>query len=354
MKYLKIFTPISFALFYFLTTGCDKVPNTATSKPINTDTIFDGRPKIDTATPIYLNASGSSYRNTIASIINSDGSVDAWFTTPGNKYPNGLAYTSMITYNKSSDGGKTWGTEAVSLRPTQGNADQLFCRDPAVVKLSDGYYYIAYSSSNVSESIDNKIYIGRSENPAGPWDKWNGTKWAQDSSVAIVKDTAAVAKKYYGAGAPSLIVLNNVLYLYYTFQPNTGQSFIKLYTSDLSDTNWPSKLVSMGTVLDKSMYYVSKPERAVVKYREDIKKFVALFSVNSLTDSSYISYWQSSDGLFFSRSGSLRYNLKIDLSGCGLSSDENGFIQSNTKNFITYSVGTSASKLDAYLNYYTY
>lgn len=331
--------------------GCSK-DSISTVSP-NTDLQFAGKPVLDTAVPIFQTASLSTYRKTMASIINDDGSVDAWFTTPGNKHANGVAYSSMITYKRSADGGKTWSDESVAVRPRQANTDQLFTSDPSVVKLSDGYYYMAYTTSQVSTANDNVICMCRAQNAAGPWSKWDGTKWGGDTIIPVVKDLPIVAKKYYGSGYVSLIVSNNTLQLYYTSIPNLNQYFIKLSTTDISKANWPNNFTKGQIVFDNSSKYGTMVDRMTIKYRTDINKYMGLLVALPTSDTSYINYFQSDDGNKFTNIGALRFNLKPNIYGCGISSDASGNIKTTNKNFLSYTTG-SATNADTYINYFSF
>jgi hypothetical protein len=85
------------------------------------------------------------------------------------------SYWDQASYQRSTDEGKTWSKEVMSLKPTYGSRDALSCCDPGVAKWG-GYYYIGYTSTESSAGVNNHVYIGRSKSQKGPWEKWNGSK----------------------------------------------------------------------------------------------------------------------------------------------------------------------------------
>ena len=102
------------------------------------------------------------YRYGPSIIINDDDSIDVW--TAGVPGAGGSGQADWIYHKKSTDGGNSWGTETVALRPTDGSEDAWSCCDPGVIKFG-GYYYIGYTSSENTEGYDNHVYVARSTTP---------------------------------------------------------------------------------------------------------------------------------------------------------------------------------------------
>lgn len=68
---------------------------------------------------------GHGYRYGPAMIINPDGSIDAWFASPGGKGKDGKYQWDWIRHKRSADGGKTWSAETVVLRATASSANSV-------------------------------------------------------------------------------------------------------------------------------------------------------------------------------------------------------------------------------------
>ena len=81
------------------------------------------------------------YRYGPSFVYNDDGSIDAWFSAPGD----GSREYDWITYRHSDDGGDTWGEEKVVLSPTPETADYQSVCDP------DVFYYNGYYCYSVTK-----------------------------------------------------------------------------------------------------------------------------------------------------------------------------------------------------------
>ena len=140
------------------------------------------------------------YRYGPAILLNQDGSIDAWFASPGTKSGDEMDW---FTYRHSDDGGKTWTDEKVVLYPTPGSLDYLSVCDPAVFYY-EGYYYIGYTSTidNTNGGLCNSTFLARSENPDGPFEKWNGNGWGGDPWPIIYYTGPGNG---WGEGEPSFV-----------------------------------------------------------------------------------------------------------------------------------------------------
>ena len=182
------------------------------------------------------------YRYGPSLMLDDDGGIDAWFASPGD----GKKEYDWITYRHSDDGGKTWGDEKAVLSPTPNTADLKSVCDPDVFYY-DGYYYMGYTATINKEGLCNNVFLARSHNPDGPYEKWDGNGWEEDP-VPIVYFTGVDIG--WGVGEPSFVVVDDKLYLY-----NTLDSFSEKYgwvratevrTADLTDPLWPAKLQYEG------------------------------------------------------------------------------------------------------------
>jgi hypothetical protein len=166
---------------------------------------------LDTGNDVYTPAKKQSYvyRYGPSLIRNADGSIDAFFSSPGI-----FDEWDYLFYRHSPDGGKTWTTEKSVLAPTPDSADFYSCCDPGIVRFG-GYYYLAYTSTVIEGGVDNDVFVARSKNLDGPYEKWNGNGWG-GKPAPIIEYTGN--SESYGAGEPSMVVLNDTLYLYYTWR----------------------------------------------------------------------------------------------------------------------------------------
>lgn len=73
---------------------------------------------------------GQAYRYGPSMMINPNGSIDAWFASPGGKANDGSDQWDWIRHKHTVDGGKTWGAETVVLKATGGSRDQQSVCDP--------------------------------------------------------------------------------------------------------------------------------------------------------------------------------------------------------------------------------
>ena len=136
-----------------------------------------------------------------------DGRVDAYFASGGDS-----GEWDRITHRSSTDDGKTWSAEKIVVYPTPNSMDGYSCCDPGAVYF-DGYYYIGYTSTLNDGGYCNNIFVARSKNPDGPFEKWNGSGWGGAPAPILYFDQSY---GYWGIGEPSFVELNGTLYIYYT------------------------------------------------------------------------------------------------------------------------------------------
>ncbi|MCR5591603.1 MAG: hypothetical protein K6F73_08715 [Lachnospiraceae bacterium] len=276
-----------------------------------------------------------------------DGSVDAWFASPGDSKKE----YDWITYRHSDDGGTTWGDEKVVLAPTPGSADFKSVCDPDVFYY-DGYYYLGYTGTINEDGLCNNAFIARSENPDGPFEKWDGKGWGGLPVPIVYFDGIEIG---WGIGEPSFVVVDDKIYIY-----NTLDSFsdvygwvraTELHTADLTDPLWPGKLTFEGISVirsdytDSDQYTYEDSDSWDVAYLEDSHKFVALTTNRRFTDESCLLYYESYDGISFDRVSELNTDVIAGCHNCGIMTDERGHISNEDRTIIGYAYsGTGASK----------
>ena len=174
-------------------------------------------PSFGTGRTIYTTTGNYRYRYGPSIIMNSDGTIDAWFSSPGNltSTPNsGMA--DVFTWRRSSDAGQTWTSDQVVLTGSKRPAEDWWSVCDPGAACFDGYYYIAYTSTTNTSSdgglqgLENNCFIARGTSPSGPWEKWNGNGWG-GSPKPIIKymdgstHNDGPAGKW-GIGEPSIVV----------------------------------------------------------------------------------------------------------------------------------------------------
>lgn len=291
--------------------------------------------------PFNTESDRGSYRYGPSIIINEDGSVDMWTASPG-KY----GEWDWISYRHSTDGGHTWGKETVALKPNPGSKDLYSVCDPGVVKIGQ-YYYLGYTSTSDNRGTDNCVFVARSKNPAGPYDKWNGNGWGGNPEPIVRFDGP---RDYFGSGEPSFVVKDDVIYIYYTWcsEDSQGKSFseTRVSTASANDPNWPSKMVYKGAAIQRSI----GEDSSDVKYVDDLGKFIAISSAKRFTPDSYINAWESKDGINFTPADFLKDNIQTCCHNAGISGRANGHIKLSDKNFIAYAYGSVWAGWSTFLN----
>ena len=243
----------------------------------------------------------------------------------------GETFWDQASYQRSTDGGRTWSEEVMTLKPTESSSDHFSVCDPGVAYWN-GYYYIGYTSTENPGMTENYAYVARGQNPDGPWEKWNGNGWGGDPEPVVVFDGTPTQ---FGAGEPSIVVLDDTIYFYYSWCD--GSVTTRVATASTNDPNWPGNLVHHGTAIDKSG--IDGADHSDVKYREDIGKFQAINTASRMTANGYIMLWQSDDGLKFEKIAEIRDNIMPGCHNCGWSGDRQGHIRSGQQQYIAYAYG---------------
>lgn len=272
---------------------------------------------------------GYGYRYGPSIIINDDDSLDAFFSSPGNSNNE----WDWITYRHSDDG-HTWNNEKIVLSPTGNSMDHYSVCDPGVIFFND-YYYLAYTSTITctNNGINNNIYVARSKNPDGPYEKWNGYDWGGKPEPIIYYDES---NDFWGAGEMSFVIVDEKLYMYYTWDCEHG-NFTKVATSDLSE-NWPNNIKYQGIIYENG----SGQDSCDVVYLEDYKKFIAFSTVERFSDNSGIAIYESDDGIHFNLADIIRSNVYMFAHNMGITKRKNGHIKMSDNLHIAYAYSNSS------------
>ena len=221
-----------------------------------------------------------------------------------------------ISYRRSDDGGNTWTEEKIVLTPTQGSMDHFSNCDPGVVYFN-GYYYLGYTSTLNETGACNNIFVARSKNPDGPFEKWNGSGWGGYDPQPIFYYDEAYNK--FGMGEPSFVELNGTLYIYYSNISPSG-SYTMVATADATNENWPATIQHKGTAVKKDTDSID------IKYVEEWGKFIGIATGDRMGPSSWVAVFESNDGLTFELVDAVREGTYSHLHNAGISSRRNGHI----------------------------
>ena len=284
------------------------------TKYVQIDTVDEG---FDTFQPVDFEGN-AGYRYGPTMILNADGSLDVWSASngPGD-------YIDIVNYQRWSADFKTSTKEVTSVTPTAESYDcgNVPCAcDPGVIKFG-GWYYIGYTTK--------WICVARSRNPEGPFtEKWTGDGWGVNPAPIISYDGP---DGYFGVGEPSFTVVNDTLYIYYTWWDENGPA-TRVATADATDENWPATIELRGECIPPR----NGGDSADVGYADEYGRFIAVFTEKRFTDDSYVAVWESFDGLTFRRSGFVKENTCKKLHNCGISGRADGHIGKGDPVYLSY------------------
>ena len=274
------------------------------------------------------------------------GVCHAWFASPGDG-----CEADWFTYRRSEDGGKTWSDERMVMSPVPDSMDWFSVCDPAVIKY-DGWYYMGYTSTLFSNGggICNNVYVSRSRNPDGPFERWTGCGWGEtrESEAGTLRWLGQPAPVVYydedwhnwGAGEPSFVIKDQTIYLYYTWNSKNLEgknvSETRVATADVTDENWPAHLVFHGAAVTRP--HTGNDSYDVV-YCEDLDKFIALSTDQRFSEDSFLAVCESDDGLRFRRVNNIKVNTGWMCHNCGISGDGYHHIKSGDTMLLSYAYG---------------
>ena len=274
---------------------------------------------------IYNPGSSSGYNYGPSIIINEDGSMDAWFSSPGNN----STQWDWIRYRHSDDG-INWSSSEVVLTPTVGSWDSCSACDPGVIFFND-YYYLAYTSTNDSgrNGLNNSAFVARSKYPNGPFEKWNGSGWG-GSPVPMIKYEGD--PDGWGIGEVSFVIKDDDLFIYTTHIDAT-MAYVELRKADLVD-DWPA------TIRYKNMVcFRPENDSLDVAYIKDLDMFFA-FSINyRMQEKSDLILLISKDGKEFELVDEEKNYIKNYAHNLGVGKTKEGHIENIGDILVGYAYG---------------
>jgi len=285
----------------------------------------------------YSNGYGYRYGPSIMKY--EDGSIDVWLSAPGNSG----SHWDYITYRHSDDG-INWTDERVVLRPTPGSKDQCSVCDPGLIYFG-GYYYLGYTATAyyAGNGTNNSAFVARSENPDGPFEKWNGEGWGGYPKPIIEYEGSPSG---WGIGEISFVVKDNELYVYYTYFDELGGS-TRLAKSDLAE-DWPARLEG-----DETVCFRNHQDSMDVVYVDDIQTFLGFSVFQRMTQNSRLIIYESKDGLEFKEVDKAKGTMEDYAHNVGISKDEKGHTNMLEDNYIGYGFGARWGKWSAVLKQIT-
>lgn len=278
-------------------------------------------------------ASQSYYRYGPSIMRYDDGSMDAWFSAPGNS---GNQWD-WITYRHSEDG-INWSEEKTVLKPTPGSKDQCSVCDPGVIYLN-GYYYLGYTATDyyAGKGTYNMAFVARSKDPDGPFEKWNGSGWGGDPEPIIFYDGG---QDNWGIGEISFVVKDEDLFIYYSYI-DVRDMYLGLCKADMTD-NWPATIRNKGAVL-----YRTDHDSVEVLYDKKTNSFLAFTIEGRLMEGSKLTVYESSNGKDFQPAASVKEGIEDYAHNLGVSKNPQGWIDSDDELLIGYAYGKDWGRWNA-------
>lgn len=261
-----------------------------------------------------------------------DGSMDAWFSAPGNSG----SQWDWITYRHSDDG-VNWGPEQVVLRPTPGSKDQCSVCDPAVIYFN-GYYYLGYTGTYdyEREGMNNSAFVARSQYPDGPFEKWNGSGWG-GYPEPIIEYTGD--PEGWGIGELSFVIHDDDLCVYYSYI-DTRENSIRLHKADLTD-DWPLTLRYKSRVVSRD-----EIDSLDVVYDDRLQTFLGFSITGRMSDSSRVIMFESFSGKGFDEMNSTKTYIEEYAHNLGIAKSPEGHIDSGKEILIGYAFGENWGRWD--------
>ncbi len=266
-----------------------------------------------------------------------DGSMDAWFSAPGNSG----SQWDWITYRHSDDG-INWGSEQTVMRPTPGSRDQCSVCDPGLIYF-DGYYYMGYTGTDYYEGKGscNSAFVARSKYPDGPFEKWNGEGWGgyPEPIIEYKGDPAG-----WGIGEVSFVIKDDDLFIYFSYYDING-GYIGLSKADLVE-DWPSTIRFKNEVLQRE-----HQDSLDVVYDEKNDTFFG-FSINQrMSERSRLIMYYSGNGKNFEKVDSIKDHIEDFAHNMGISKGLDGHVNTDEDLLIGYAYGENWGRWNAKFQY---
>lgn len=272
------------------------------------------------------------YGPTIIVDENEAGLIHMWTCSPGT----GPSAWDFIRYHYSKDYGQTWSPDEIALQPTPGSLDTYSVCDPSAIKI-DEYYYIGYTSTANPSGAQNQLFLARSRLPNRDYEKWNGTGWDSKNPQPIIPYHGTPTA--YGIGEPSLLVKDNLVYVYHTNTDGTG-SYTDLAIAELNAMNhdtWPLNLTLHGHVIIRRTHL--NEDSTDIKWCPQLQRFLGVTTINRFSADATVGVYQSIDeyGLQFQSTPYIGQRVQQGAHNIGLSGSASGWIDlENRKNFVSY------------------
>lgn len=280
---------------------------------------------------IYTPNSSTAYRYGPSLLLNDNGTIEGYFSSPGNM----SSEWDYIRYRHADEDGN-WGNEEIVLKPNKKSLDSCSVCDPGAFYY-DGYYYLGYTSTNSKEleGYNNQIFVARSEEPYGPFEKWNGNGWGGNPAPIIEYDEEP---EYWGYGEVSFVIKDDVLYIYYSAYVKKG-SMTMVATAPLSE-DWPLNISESKVAFNK---FFGQDSSEVV-YLEEYNRFISFSIANRLTDCSSLCIFESLDGITFTCSEIIEGAIEPYSHSVGVTKRADGHIRKDDQLFIGYAYGETWGK----------
>ena len=307
------------------------VPDDTIPKEYEIEAVEDGY--------IVSYASDNYYRYGPSIMTYEDGSMDAWFSAPGNSG----SQWDWITY-RHSDNGVDWSSEEIVLKPTPGSKDQCSVCDPGVIYFG-GYYYLAYTATDYYEGKGtyNMAFVARSKYPDGPFEKWNGTGWGGNPEPIIFYDGG---KDNWGIGEVSFVIDEEDLFIYFSYI-DIRDTYIGLCKADMTD-DWPATIRFKGPVL-----YQLNHDSVEVVYDSNLKTYLAFTVDGRLLEGSKLVVYSSANGKDFQEIASSEEILEDYSHNLGIAKDEKGRIDTSNPLLLGYAYGKDWGRWNTKFQYFT-
>ncbi len=273
---------------------------------------------------VIFDSSQDYYRYGPSILKYDDGTMDAWFSSPGNSG----SQWDWIVYRHYD--GKKWSEEETVLKPTPGSKDRCSVCDPGVVCFG-GYYYLAYTATDYYEGKGsyNMAFVARSRHPDGPYEKWNGSGWGGDPEPIVYYDGG---QDNWGIGEVSFVVKDDDLFIYYSYI-DIRDTYIGLCKADLRE-DWPAAMRNKGAVL-----YQTDHDSVEVVYDEKEDLFFAFTIRNRLMEESSLAVYKSDNGKDFEEIACVKDKIEDYAHNLGVAKSAEGWIDSSKEQLIGYAYG---------------
>jgi hypothetical protein len=293
---------------------------------------------------------GFAYRYGPSFIVSPDGTIDAWFASPGGKGTDGKDQWDWIRHRSSNDGGHTWSPESVVLKATPGSRDRQSVCDPGVIKIGD-WYYLGVTAVEDAKGKCNEVFVARSKSQAGPFEKWSGSGWGGTPVPMLPFRSPPDA---WGLGEPSFVLVGKTLFIYYTEASHDdhghaiNRTGVATAPGDAGD--WPAHMTQRGVAFE----HLRGEDSADVKYDDVGKQFIAVTTADRMFPAAHVNVRWSADGITFGPATKIEGPVMTRCHNVGLSGTSEGHLLPDGRNFVAYAYGDGTRPDPSWAFWYTY